>query len=352
LVPTTGVSYLTTCSTTIYDAGGASGNYANSSAGTIIIRPTSMDQVITVTGTYATESGFDFLRLDEGEDSNPLTSFVSYTGSGTITPYTTSGPGIPLAVHFTSDGSTVNTGFNLTITCACAKPTAITLTTTNAPCGGTGSVTVNTVTAPDYKPWVMATFENDALPTLPWLPTAAPNAFISGNASLQTGNNNMVRLTAANNSETGALVFQSYGENQAELEGYFDIFIDNGTSADGMAFSYGPNIATTNPIAALGAYESGVGEGIRLSFDTYNSGAAVFPNCNGTNLQNIYLMYNSTTLACFSNVNYINFRGTQQNLPIDQDEESKMHRIDNSFEETKLIYQLKMLEKMQEAAQS
>ena len=314
VVPTTGVSYITSCSTTIYDAGGVSGNYALNTSGTIIIRPTSMDQVITVTGTYATENGFDYLSLDEGEDSNPNTSIIDYTGSGTITPYTTSGPGIPLVIHLTSDGLNNSSGFALTISCACAKPTAITLTTTNAPCGGTGSVTVNTVTAPDQKPWVMATFENDALPTLPWLPTAAPNAWFSGNAAHLTGNNNQMRLTQAVNSQNGALVFQSYGENQAELLGYFDIWIDDNNgfdgSADGLSFSYGPNIATT-PVATNGGYESGVGQGVIISFDTYNSGAGVFPNCNGTNFQSIYLLYNNTVLACQSNFDNTFFRGSQ-----------------------------------------
>jgi hypothetical protein len=311
LTPTTGVSYVTSCNTTIYDVGGASGNYANSSAGTLIIRPTSMDQIITVTGTYSTETNFDFLGIDEGEDSNPNTIIVEYTGTGTITPYSTSGPGIPLVIHFNSDGSVVGTGFNLSLTCACAKPTAITLTTTDAPCGGTGSVTVNTVTAPDLKPWVMATFENDALPTLPWLPTAPPNAWISGTTQLVPGNNNMARLTNPNMSENGALVFQSYGENQAELIGFFDIWINGGTSADGISFSYGPNIATTpTPVYTLGGYESGVGEGVVISFDTYNSGAT-YPNCNGINYRSIYLLYNNTVLACQSTFDNPFFRGNQ-----------------------------------------
>jgi hypothetical protein len=169
LVPTTGVSYISSCGTTIYDFGGASANYSNNSSGTLIIRPTSMDQVLTVTGTYATELGFDYLRFDEGEDSNPFSYIgMQYSGSGTITPITASGPGIPLVVHFTSDGGVVSAGFSLTISCTCAQPTAIALSTTNAPCGGTGSVTVTSVTAPDQQPWIMTTFENTALPTFPW----------------------------------------------------------------------------------------------------------------------------------------------------------------------------------------
>jgi subtilisin-like proprotein convertase family protein len=316
IVPTTGVSYLTTCSTTIYDAGGASGNYANSSAGTLIIRPTSMDQIITVTGTYATESGADFLRFDEGEDSNP-NSFIGtqYSGSGTIIPFSTSGPGIPLVVHFTSNGNTVGTGLNLTVSCTCARPTAITLTPTNAPCGGIGSVTVNSVTAPNQQPWIMTTFENASLPTLPWLPTAAPNAWVSGNALIVAGNNDMARLTQANNSESGALVLREFSQNKNEIYGLFDIFIDNGTSADGIGFSYGPNIANTDPVISIGGYESGVGTGLQISFDTFENGAAAgFPFTTGgaqTNRRNVYLIYNGVVVASFSNNNYDAFRGAQ-----------------------------------------
>ena len=312
-MPTTGVSYISSCNTTIYDSGGLGADYTNNQSGTVIIRPTSMDQVLTISGTFATEPNFDFLNFDEGEDSNvgSITS-PNYSGTGSIATYTASGPGIPLVVHFTSDFSNVNSGFALTITCACAKPTAISLSTVAAPCGGTGSVTVNSVTAVNNQiPWVMTTFESDVLPTLPWLPFGSPNAWTSGNAVNINGNNNMVRLTENINSQTGALVFREFGQNKNELYGRFDIFINQGNSADGMAFSYGPGIAVTNPTGAPN-YETGVGSGLLISFDTFNSGAGMFPvTGSGNNNQNVYVIYNGAVVGSFSNANYTGFRGTQ-----------------------------------------
>jgi hypothetical protein len=317
IAPTSGVSYTTSCGITIYDSGGSSGNYTSAESNTVIIRPTSMDQIITVVGTYSTEANFDYVRIDEGEDSYVSSFYEEYTGAGSIN-HTVSGPGIPLVVHFYSDGSTESSGYSLTVSCACAKPTAISLSVTDAPCNGTGSIVVNSVTASNTKiPWIMTTFENDQIPTLPWLPFAAPNAWLSGNnpAVNVSGNNNMVRLTTANNDLTGALVFREYGQNKNILSGYFDIFIDNGTSADGFAFSYGPGISQMNPLPyySYSNYESGVGNGLSISFDTYNNGTTnPFPlTSGGNNLQNIYVIYDGVVIGTFSNANYTGFRGSQ-----------------------------------------
>ena len=310
IMPTSGVTYITSCGTTIYDSGGSGADYTNNESGTVIIRPSSMWDIVTVTGTCTLRNN-DFLSIDEGEDSNTGTFYTQFTGTAVdqVVNYSAQGPGVPLSLHFLSNGNNVNPGFALTVSCTCAKPTAITMTTVDAPCGGTGSVTVTSATPTRYQPWIMTTNENNTLPALSWLPTApATNAWISGSANMQAANNNQVELTSATNSLNGALVYESFGQNRSIIDAWFDLYAGGGGSADGAAFSYGPGIANTSPTGSN--YETGVGTGLWLSFDSYNSGAA-FPNCNGTNYQNIYLIYNSTVVACYTNYNYSSWRNNQ-----------------------------------------
>jgi hypothetical protein len=309
IVPTSGVSYITaTCGMSIYDSGGPSGNYTIGENGILVIRPPSMNDILTISGTGVLRNAH-YLYIDEGEDSNPNYYIQSYNTNSINVNYTASGPGIPISLNLYTPTGNTNPGFALTVTCTCAKPTAITLTTVDAPCGGTGSVTVTSATPTRLEPWVMTTNENNTLPALSWLPTApATNAWISGNANMQAANNNQVELTSATNSLNGALVYESFGQNRSIIDVWFDLYAGGGGSADGAAFSYGPGIANTSPTGSN--YETGVGTGLWLSFDSYNSGAA-FPNCNGTNYRNIYLIYNSTVVACYTTYDYTGWRTYQ-----------------------------------------
>jgi hypothetical protein len=84
---------------------------------------------------------------------------------------------------------------------------------------------------------------------------------------------------------------------------YFKMYAGGGSGADGMSFSFGPNISTSP-----GGSETGHGNGIKLSFDSYNNGSGVTPNCNGTNYSSVYLMYDNTVLACYTTYNYTSWR--------------------------------------------
>ncbi|MCG9911798.1 MAG: GEVED domain-containing protein [Flavobacteriales bacterium] len=300
---TSNQQFITSCGAIIFDSGGPSGNYSNNESRIFVIRPTSSDQVITLSGTFSgIETCCDRLRIDFGEDTDVNTSTWEYgtTGSGSFS-HTSPGPGIPMVVKFTSDISVTGAGYEINVSCSCASPSAVTVSAPNiTTCGGTSNITFsNPVSSSIIHPWVMTTFEGNSLP-------ASPTSYFNGSGT-QAITGEYCRLTTATNSQTGSLVFDNPGLNGNEFLAYFTLFAGNGGGADGLSFSFGPGIAN-NP----GGSETGVGNGLSISFDSFNNGAGQFPNCNGTNLQNIYLLFNGSVLACYTNSNTSFWRGANQ----------------------------------------
>ena len=111
-IPTSG-SNTVTCGTNIvlYDNGGPSGDYANSSNGYTILEA-GLSSTINITGSYNTENNWDFVRIYSGTGITG-TLLGTYTGNGTINYTGTAGQ--TLTVQFTSDGSGIYSGFNLSI---------------------------------------------------------------------------------------------------------------------------------------------------------------------------------------------------------------------------------------------
>ncbi len=133
-IPTTGNNTVS-CGTNIvlYDNGGVSGDYANSSSGYTVIEA-GLASTITISGNYITENGLDYIRIYNGTGTAG-TLLASYTGTGTINYTGTAGQ--TLTVQFYTDSSTIYSGFNLSVSytgiCypACSgTPTAGTVTTT------------------------------------------------------------------------------------------------------------------------------------------------------------------------------------------------------------------------------
>lgn len=136
-IPTTGNNTVT-CGTNLvlYDNGGASGDYANSSSGYTVLEA-GLGATITISGNYATESSIDYIRIYSGTGTGG-TLLASYSGTGTINYTGTAGQ--TLTVQFYSDSSVVNTGFSLSITYSgvCFPVCA------GTPVGGTVTTTPNT----------------------------------------------------------------------------------------------------------------------------------------------------------------------------------------------------------------
>ena len=136
---------ITTCSGTLYDSGGASGQYGANEDKTLTIYPGTSGNKVRLTFTsFNTESGYDYLYIYDGT-STSATSIGTYSGTtspGTVTATNSSGA---LTVKFTSDGSVYKDGWAATISCITPTITAPTVTTgsysnlstTSATLGGT-----------------------------------------------------------------------------------------------------------------------------------------------------------------------------------------------------------------------
>ncbi len=134
VVPSSSNNSYNVCSGNLYDAGGSSGDYGTSWNGYTVLTPTA-GNLMRVSGTIAGETCCDYLYIYDGVGTGGTLLWSGVTSTGTVPP-TTSISG-PLTVKFTSDGSVVGAGFNLSLSCICAPPTAGTLAVSaNTICNG------------------------------------------------------------------------------------------------------------------------------------------------------------------------------------------------------------------------
>jgi len=104
------------CSGTVYDPGGSGANYGNSANWTVTYTATSGNlQKITFT-SFSTESGFDFLKIYDGPNSNSPLLFSSSSSTLPNTLSSTDATGA-LTFVFTSDSSVTRSGWEAIINC-------------------------------------------------------------------------------------------------------------------------------------------------------------------------------------------------------------------------------------------
>ena len=117
----TGSDTLTTCALLIYDDGGVDGDYSNSCNSTLVLYPEDPDSKLSLTGPANIENNWDHLYIYDGVGTEG-TLIVDVTGeSQTVNVLSISGP---LTLHFTSDGTSVRSGFSLLAECvSCYPPT-------------------------------------------------------------------------------------------------------------------------------------------------------------------------------------------------------------------------------------
>lgn len=124
-LPTNG-SITVTCNTTIYDNGGSSGDYASNALGYANILGR-QNATITISGTYDTESGYDYITIRKSDGSTQ-----TLDGTGTYS-YTTPVGG-SIFLEFDSDGSVEEPGFafNISYSTPCtATPTTVNISGTS-----------------------------------------------------------------------------------------------------------------------------------------------------------------------------------------------------------------------------
>ena len=111
-MPSSGTHSITTCSGVVRDPGGT-GNYPNSCNSYLVINPAVSGNKVRLTGTYNTESGYDYIRVYDGTTTSG-TLLGEFQGSGTCDVFSLSGP---LLIYFHSDGSVQRSGFEFDISC-------------------------------------------------------------------------------------------------------------------------------------------------------------------------------------------------------------------------------------------
>ena len=136
-------SYL--CGDTIFDSGGATGNYANNELTTVTVYPDTTGDLVTFTFlSFNTESGWDEMWVYDGPDTNATVILDEYSGTVIPDPITSSHPSGALTYVFDSDGSSTRSGYEILISCAPAPSclqvsdvTATNATTTSVELGWT-----------------------------------------------------------------------------------------------------------------------------------------------------------------------------------------------------------------------
>lgn len=119
------------CTGTLYDSGGALGDYTSGESLTFTICPQDFHQCIIINvEEYAMENNFDFLSFFQGEDLTGV-QLGEISGQGNNLEVQVTGDCATIA--FNSDGSAVDAGFKLTWECSTSPCTAPPLVTCDAP---------------------------------------------------------------------------------------------------------------------------------------------------------------------------------------------------------------------------
>jgi hypothetical protein len=127
----------TTASGTIYDSGGASGNYVDDERSVWTIAPTAATSVTLTFNTFSTENTWDYLYIYDGNSINaPLIGY--YTG--TNSPGTIISSGGSLTLEFRSDCATTGTGWNANWTSNATSNTPANLSVTSLACPNIGVI--------------------------------------------------------------------------------------------------------------------------------------------------------------------------------------------------------------------
>ena len=199
------------CGGIFVDAGGPTGQYANSSNITTLICATNPGDVVTVTFTeFNTEATYDGLYVYDGNTVNSSTLLPSTNGAGNVPgglagsywgvltggalpgPFTATNSSGCLTFVFRSDGFGPGNGWNSTVTCAppptCLKPNALTSTNISATSALLGWSDTNIVPATQWEVIVLPFGSPAPLPT-------ATGTIVSSNPALITGLNPATKYT-------------------------------------------------------------------------------------------------------------------------------------------------------------
>jgi len=143
----------TSCSGSLFDSG-LCGDYANNTAGTITISPTSATSVTLTFSSFSFESGYDYLYVYNGPSTaSPQVAGSPFSGTTLPGPITSSGSSITL--RQTTDAGVVASGFSLDWTCTGTEvpPVVNFVAATTTSCTGTINFTDQSSNSPTSWLW-------------------------------------------------------------------------------------------------------------------------------------------------------------------------------------------------------
>ena len=226
------VDTLYTCGATIFDDGGADENYSGNNNNTLVIYPASADSTLRIWGTANTESGYDYLAIYDGADTNGTQLYYG-SGSADIGPFISMAQAI--TIHFTSDGYINQGGFELHVSCVympdCVPPTALSV----------DSVLGDTV-------WVS------------WSDTASNSTFelVYGPTGFNPDTAQIVSYNALNAELTGLTMGQQYDFYvRADCGAEQSIWIGPATATPGYSYTMGVTGSDTLHVCGYTIYDNG-----------------------------------------------------------------------------------------------
>jgi len=144
IMPTSGTYQTQTgCDGTLYDDGGATGNYSNNTDGVLTISPTGATNVKLHFTQFRMEDDYDYLYIYDGPSTNSLL-IAAITGTVIPADITSSGPSI--TIQQTSDEAVTDSGYAIQWSCVIptAKPVTAFSATPTSSC--TGNIQFNNLT--------------------------------------------------------------------------------------------------------------------------------------------------------------------------------------------------------------
>jgi len=107
------------CGDTLYDSGGATGDYANDELTTVTVYPDTAGDLVTFTFlSFETEANYDEIWVYDGPDTNATVILDEYSGSTIPDPITSSHPTGALTFVFDSDVSSTRSGYEILTSCS------------------------------------------------------------------------------------------------------------------------------------------------------------------------------------------------------------------------------------------
>lgn len=152
VIPTSG-SYQTQtgCTGTIYDNGGSAANYSDLTSSTVTISPTGASQVRLQFTQFRMESGYDYLYVYNGPNTNsPIIG--SYTGTTLPPTITSSGPSVTLRQY--SDLYVNDAGFTVNWTCLTPSAPPVANFSADVTTSCTGAISFTDLTNGGVNSWL------------------------------------------------------------------------------------------------------------------------------------------------------------------------------------------------------